>query len=98
MRIFRIIAVQICDSLLLVLTWEPILYEILYLSGIHELNIVHMSILLPFDHYVRRNAFIAHSLWIWLVIFASAVHFVPYFRRRKAVVALYFSGMNSFAF
>ena len=57
-----------------------------------------MSVLLPLDHYIRRNALITHSLWVRLVIFASAVYFIPYFRRWKAVVALYFSRMNSFAF
>lgn len=97
-RVFSIVTIQISYSLLFMLTWQPVLYEILYLSSIHELNIVHMSILLPFNHNIRRNAFVTHSLWIWFVVFASTVHFVPYLRRRKAVVALYFSRMNSFAF
>lgn len=97
-RILSVITIQISYSLLFMLTGQPILYKILYLRSIHKLHIIHMSVLLPLDNYIRRNAFVAHSLWIGFVVFASSVHFVPYLGRWKTVVALYFSRMNSFAF
>ena len=49
MRIFCEIPVEESESDVLGLFGEPIVNEILNLGMIHELNIVNMSILLPFD-------------------------------------------------
>lgn len=49
---------------------NPVFNKSLNLLYIHELDIVNMPVLLPFDYYTGRNTLIAHGLWVRLVIFA----------------------------
>lgn len=55
---------------------HPMLNKVAQLPYIHELDIVNMSVLLPFNHNARRDAFIAHSLRVRLVVLASSIDFV----------------------
>ncbi len=57
-----------------------------------------MSILLPFDDYIGRDAFVAHSFRVGLMIFAGEIDLVSNVGRRKAAVAFYLSRMHTFAF
>jgi len=57
-----------------------------------------MTILLPSDNYIWWNTFVAHSFWIWLMIFACFINLILYFWRRKTIIAFNLDWMNSFAF
>ena len=99
MWIFSIVAVEKSDSLFgHVLFLHPKLNEWGNLLNVHELNIVNVSILLPFNDDTGRNTFVAHGLWIWLVILAILIDFVSDLRRGQTVIALYVAWVNSLAF
>lgn len=98
MRILGIVSIKISNSLLFMVSREPIPNEILNLSNIHKLNVIYMTILLSFDHYVRRDTFVAHRFGVGLMILTSSINFIPHLRRWQTVVALYVSRMHSFAF
>ena len=98
-RIFCIITIQITNSLLCcMLLLNPIFYEILDLCNVHKLNIIYVTILLCFYHHARRNTFVAHCFWIWLVILALFVHFITDLLWWKAVMAFYLRWVNTLAF
>ena len=83
--------------MLLVFSGQPVSNELLNLAGVHELHVINMAILLPAHDHIRRNALIAHSFWVSLVIFTSLVHFVLNFGGREAIIALYFEWVNALA-
>ena len=97
--VFSVISVKKADSLLgHMLFLNPEFNERRNLFYVHKLNIIDMSVLLPLYYYTGRNAFITHCFWVWLVIFAGPVNFVPDLRRGQAVIAFYITWVNSFAF
>ena len=71
LRVFSVVAVEVGNTLLLVALGQPASDKLLNLSNIHELNIVHMSVLLPLDHHVGRHTLIAHALGVGLMEFAA---------------------------
>ena len=79
-------------------SWEPIADRVLNLGDIHELNIVNMSELLPFNNNIWRNTLITHSFRIGLVHFARSIDLVSHFRWWQTVITLYFWRMDSLAF
>lgn len=96
-RIFGVISVQVTDSLLgSVFLLDPILYEILNLSNIHKLNVIHVSVLLPFNHNIGRNTLVTHGLWIRLMVLAFCVHLISNLRGWKTIVAFYITWMDAF--
>ena len=96
MRILSVIPVQVTNPLLCsVLLLHPVLYEVLNLFNVQELNVVHMSILLSFDKHVRRNTFVAHGFRIRFMILAFSINFISDLRRWKAIIALYVRRMNA---
>ena len=96
--VFSIISIEESYSLLLVASWQPITDKILNLCDVHELNVVDMPEFLSLDDHIWRNALVAHSFGVGLMVFAGEVDFVSHLGRRQAVVALDVVGMDSFAF
>ena len=74
--VFSVVAVEVGNTLLLMALGQPASDELLNLSDIHELNIVHMSVLLPLHHHVGRHTLIAHALGVRLMIFAASVDLI----------------------
>ena len=68
---------------------DPVFNEVLDLGNVHELHVIHVTILLGFYYDAGRDAFVAHCFGIWLVVFALFVHLVTDLLRGKAVVAFY---------
>ena len=97
-RVFGVISIEECHSLLFVLAGQPILDEILNLRDIHKLYVIHVTILLSFDDDVGRYAFVAHGLGVGFVVFAGAVHLVSHSLGREAVVAFDLGGVHALAF
>ena len=97
MGIFSVVTIEIGDSLLFMLSREPILNKVLNLRDVHELNVVHMTILLPLNHHIGRDTLIAHGFRIRVMAFTSPVDLIADPRRREAVVALYLDWMYSLA-
>ena len=98
MRVFGVVAVEIADSLLLVLPGQPVTHEVLNLPNVHKLHVVDMPVFLPLDNHVGRDALVAHGFRIGLMASAGFVDFVSDFRGGEAVVALDFGGVHAFAF
>lgn len=97
MRIFSVVTIEVSDSLLFMVSWQPISNEILNLSNIHELNIVDMTVLLSLDNYIGRNAFVAHCFWISFMIFAGSINLISHLRGRQTVITFDFSRVDSLA-
>lgn len=79
MRVLCIVSIKIGNSLLLVLSWEPVFNEILNLSDIHKLYIVNMSILLSFYDDVRGDTFVTHGFRIGLMILTGPIDLIAHF-------------------
>ncbi len=98
MWVLCVVTVEEGCTLLLMSSWEPVSDEVLYLSDIHKLDVVDVSVLLSFDDDVRRDALVAHGLREGLVVAAGAIHIVSHARGRQAVVAFDVSRMDALAF
>jgi hypothetical protein len=77
-RILCVVAIEIGDSLLLVLPRDPVLDEVLDLRNVHELDVINMAILLPLDDHIGRNAFVAHSFGVGLMVLAGFIHLITH--------------------
>lgn len=78
MRVLCVVSIEKCRALLFMSAREPVSDEILYLSHVHKLDVVNMSILLTFDDYVGWDAFVAHSFREGLVVAAGSVYLISH--------------------
>lgn len=99
MWVLCVISIKVSNSLFSsMFLLHPIFNKVLDLTNVHKLNVIYMSVLLSFNDHIWRDTFVAHGLGIRFVVLASRIDFVPDLRRWETVVALYVTGMHSFAF
>jgi hypothetical protein len=84
----RIVPVQVAHPLFNHTATLPEPNELRQLVLVHERHVINMTEDLPIQNDRRRNTLVAHSLWIWLVIFAIIIDLVADVLNKGTVLAL----------
>lgn len=76
--VFSIVTVEKGNTLLLVFAGDPILDEVLNLCDVHELHVIDMTVLLPFDDHIGRNTFVTHSFGVSFMVLTGAIDLIAH--------------------